>query len=63
MKDDDIVWVWDLDEKQFVPLINIEDCIEPPPMIYFRFINLQEKKENQTHQDLLDELKKLFGEK
>lgn len=62
--DDKITWAWDLDEKQFVSLINANDCFEPPKIkIDIRFFQLQDGKIEEYHDDLLDELKKHFGDK
>ena len=54
---------WDTEEKEFVPLIKADGCFENPIRgVTFKFLNLQEAKESDSHNDLIDELKKLFGE-
>ena len=62
----DIVWVWDLDDKQFVALIKSYDSFEQPKpkftMKFYRFCDTQDEKYEEVHSDVLDELKKLFGE-
>ncbi len=61
-----IIWVWDLDDKQFVALIRSCDSFEPPkPKItlnFYRFCDVQDEKYEEVNKDLIDELKRLFGE-
>lgn len=60
---DNIIWVWDLDENRFIPLIDSGDAFEQKThILFYNYTNLQQQKVNNAHKDLLDELKKLFGD-